>query len=284
MSYPKSNYLSKKALSALKLKKIGRNVLISKDARIYSPSTLIIGDNTRIDDFCILSGNIKIGNNVHFAPHCVVSGKKSLIEFCDYSGLAFGCRILGVSDDYSGKSMTNPTVNSEYKNLTDLPVYIGKHVIIGANSVVMPGCKMDEGSALGAMSLLTKNVESYEIYFGAPAKKLKNRSQLIKEIELNFRNTRNKLHVENHVDLVERASQPAPDFKKFVCPPTFLGLPNLFTPDWISSCHSAFIRFQSGSCSSCANRCIRRNTTLLIISGILDFRFISFFGFSFFGL
>ena len=62
------------------------------------------------------------------------------------------------------------------------------------------------------------------------------------------------------------------------------GDPKLFTSQWISSCHSAFIRFQSGSCSSCANRCIRSNTTLLIISGILDFRFISFFGFSFFGL
>ena len=32
---------------------------------------------------------------------------------------------------------------------------------------------MDDYSALGAMSLLTKKINKFEIYFGIPAKKLK---------------------------------------------------------------------------------------------------------------
>jgi acetyltransferase-like isoleucine patch superfamily enzyme len=186
MSNQKQNFLSQKEIFDLKIKKVGKDVLISKDARLYNTSSLVIGDNSRIDDFCIISGNIKIGKNVHLAPHCIINGGKSLIEFGDFSGLAFGAKVLGISDDYSGETMTNPTINKEFKNVQDLSVKLGKHVIIGANSVILPGCRMGDGSALGALSLLTKNVNEFEIYFGIPARKINDRKRNILELEKNL--------------------------------------------------------------------------------------------------
>lgn len=46
-------------------KSIGINILISKDAKIYSPEKISLSDNIRIDDFCILSGKINIKSNVY---------------------------------------------------------------------------------------------------------------------------------------------------------------------------------------------------------------------------
>ena len=49
-------------LQTLGFKAVGKNVFISNKASIYSPHLIEIGDNVRIDDFCILSGNINLKN------------------------------------------------------------------------------------------------------------------------------------------------------------------------------------------------------------------------------
>ena len=53
-------YYDEKELKKLGLKKIGNNVKLSKFAQIYDPKNISIGDNVRIDDFCVLIGNIEI--------------------------------------------------------------------------------------------------------------------------------------------------------------------------------------------------------------------------------
>ena len=54
---------------------------------------------------------------MHFAAHSIVNSGKKLIEFKDFSGVAFAGKVLGISDDYSGNSMTNPTVDKFLKKL-----------------------------------------------------------------------------------------------------------------------------------------------------------------------
>jgi galactoside O-acetyltransferase len=105
----------------------------------------------------------------------------------DFSGLSQGARIYSCSDDYSGNSLTNPTVPGEYLNLKIAPVIIGRHVIIGSGSVVLPGCSIQEGSSVGALSLVTKSLESWGVYLGIPAKRIKSRSKKLLERELELR-------------------------------------------------------------------------------------------------
>lgn len=57
-----TSFLSQKELEEIGFCSYGTNVKISRYARIYSPEKIKIGDNVRIDDFCILSGKITVIN------------------------------------------------------------------------------------------------------------------------------------------------------------------------------------------------------------------------------
>jgi len=170
-------YLSEIQLKVAGFKRIGKNVRISEKASIYNPELIEIGDNSRIDDYCVLSGKLKIGRNVHFAPFCLVAGGEKGITFEDFSGLAYHVQVFTQSDDYSGKTLTNPTVPPEYKNELKKAVFIGKHSIVGAGSIIMPGVNLAEGTAVGALSLVRKSTESWAVYLGNPAKKIKDRKK-----------------------------------------------------------------------------------------------------------
>lgn len=170
-------------LAGLGFKKIGKNVKISDKASIYDHGEIEIGDNSRIDDFCVLSGKITIGKYVHFAVFNNVAGGEPGITFEDFSGLAYGCHVFAQSDDYSGSSMTNPTVPDNLKNETKLPVFVGRHCIVGTGSVIIPGVNLQEGTAIGALSLVTKSTEPWSVYFGVPAKRLKARRKTLLEHE-----------------------------------------------------------------------------------------------------
>jgi acetyltransferase-like isoleucine patch superfamily enzyme len=162
-------------LKSMNFKHIGKNVKISNKASIYCPELISIGDNSRIDDFCVLSGNISIGKNVHIAVFCNLAGGEEGIIMEDFSGLAYSVNVFTQSDDYTGKSLTNPTVPDKYKLETKKQVLIKKHVIVGAGSIIFPGVILEEGCSVGAMSLVTISTEPWKIYSGIPAKPIKDR-------------------------------------------------------------------------------------------------------------
>ena len=79
--------------------------------------------------------------------------------------------------------MTNPTIEMKYKNVNEKSIIISKHVIVGTNSVVLPGVKIAEGCSVGAMSMVTKSTKPWNIYFGVSAKIIKKRSRNLLKIE-----------------------------------------------------------------------------------------------------
>ncbi|MFM6225330.1 MAG: hypothetical protein ACKPDM_34095, partial [Dolichospermum sp.] len=68
-----SFYFSTEELLEKGFTKVGMNVQVSRQCSLYI-SEGEIGDNVRIDDFCVLKGAIYLGSNVHLAPHTVLSG------------------------------------------------------------------------------------------------------------------------------------------------------------------------------------------------------------------
>jgi len=72
-----TTFYSPEELKELGIKEFGENVLISRNAILYSPSTLTIGHDVRIDDFCILSGTIVLHNFIHIAQFCGLYGGDS---------------------------------------------------------------------------------------------------------------------------------------------------------------------------------------------------------------
>jgi galactoside O-acetyltransferase len=179
-------WLNEEQLQKCHFKKLGLNIKISEKASLYDTHLMEIGDNSRIDDFCVISGKVVLGRNVHIAVFCNVAGGTEGVTLEDFSGLAYGCHVFSQSDDYSGASLTNPTIPTEFKNEKRAKILIGRHCIVGTNSIILPGVCMSEGSSLGAMSMLTKSTEPWSIYFGIPAKKIKNRKKNLLEMEAKY--------------------------------------------------------------------------------------------------
>jgi len=176
-------YMSQEQLMVIGFKKLGKNVLISDKASIYNADQIEIGDRSRIDDFCVVSGKVTLGRNVFIGVFCNLAGGSKGIVMEDFSTLAYGCHVFSQSDDYSGETLTNPTVPSKYKVETKKAVHIGRHCIIGANSLILPGVVLAEGTSVGAMSMVTKSTEPWSIYFGIPAKRIKDRKRDLLELE-----------------------------------------------------------------------------------------------------
>lgn len=177
--------LSREAIERMGFASVGDNVQISDRASFYGSARITLGSNVRIDDFCVLSagiGGISIGQHVHIAVYSslIGAGKITLSDFCNISSRV---SIYSSNDDYSGATMTNPTVPSEYTGVTHADVLLGKHVIVGSGSVILPGVTLEDGVAVGALSLVNRNCEAFGIYAGNPARRVKERKRDLLELE-----------------------------------------------------------------------------------------------------
>ena len=94
----------------------------------------------------------------------------------DFSAMSAGVRVFTRSDDFTGRSLTNPTVPAQYTGVTAGEIVIGKHAIVGSNTVILPSVKIGEGCAVGALSLVQKSLKPWGIYFGAPVRRISDRS------------------------------------------------------------------------------------------------------------
>lgn len=111
-----------------------------------------IGDNTRIGIGCVVIGPVFIGNDVILAQNIVLSG-----------------------------------LNHEYQNIhapiwkqpvTTAPITVEDEVWIGANAVITAGVRLGKHCVVAAGSVVTKDVASYTIVAGNPAKIIKRYNEL----------------------------------------------------------------------------------------------------------
>lgn len=180
-----NSFYSEEELQEIGFRSVGKNVKLSRKASVYSPSSIIIGDNVRIDDFCILSGNITLGSHIHISAYVALYGAMG-IEIGDYSGVSPKSVIYSAMDDFSGDYLVGPIHPEETTNVTGGLVRIGRFVQIGSNSVVFPNLVINEGSVIGACSLVRKDVEEWSINYGVPCKKQKDRARgLLQFLETN---------------------------------------------------------------------------------------------------
>jgi len=164
-------WLSDMEIQALGFRKIGQNVLIDSRAIILGAGHITIGSHTRIDALSLISagpGVLRIGSYVHLAANSRIYASAG-VDISDFANLSSGVCVYSISDDFTGGALTGPTVPSRFRDVTESSVFLGKHVIVGANSVILPGVHISEGAAVGALSLVRHSVEAGEIVAGTPA-------------------------------------------------------------------------------------------------------------------
>jgi acetyltransferase-like isoleucine patch superfamily enzyme len=175
--------LSDMGMSAGPLRSRGERVRIHQGAYLVGAEHIDIASDVIIDTGAILIASaecpIRIGNYVHIGAHSSVCGVP--ITFDDFSGISHGVRIVGGSEDYSGSLPTNPTIPRELRRVNRLGVRLGRHVVVGANSVVLP-VDIPEGVAVGALSFVGTRepsniaMEPWTIWAGTPARKIGTRN------------------------------------------------------------------------------------------------------------
>jgi acetyltransferase-like isoleucine patch superfamily enzyme len=170
--------LTREEIEKIGFKSVGENVIINRDIQFYSPGKISIGNNVRIDGYCVISpsGGLEIGDYVHIACGSSIIGAAPIVMKA-FSGISSRVAIYSSNEDYSGAALTNPTVPEKYRKASHAPVTLHEHVIVGSGSIIMPGVELGVGSAVGALSFVNRSVEEFTIVSGNPARKITNRKR-----------------------------------------------------------------------------------------------------------
>ncbi len=132
----------------LVLPECGENVNIEHGAQFAWD--LCIGDNSGVGINSLISSNVKIGKDVMMGPDCMI-----------------------FTSNHGMKDITVPMWKQHSSK--PRPVTIGDDVWLGARVIILPGVTIGNGSVIGAGSVVTKDVESYSVVAGNPARKVSSR-------------------------------------------------------------------------------------------------------------
>lgn len=184
-------YYHSEELRGMGFAAVGEQVSIAKNCTLIGLHNISLGDHVRIDGNTTIAaakGKVTLGSYIHIGGGGFLLGGGG-ITLEDFTTLSQGVKVYGASDDYSGEAMTNPMVPAEYLNVKHAPVVIKRHGIVGSGSVILPGCTLGEGVAVGALTVVTRDLDAWGIYAGSPAKRLRERSRALLEKEQAFINS-----------------------------------------------------------------------------------------------
>jgi acetyltransferase-like isoleucine patch superfamily enzyme len=153
----------------------GHDVYISTSAEITRPEFCKVGNHVAIDSFFYCTTQLIIGDYVHISPQvAVIGGKTAVLEVEDFCFLSVGSKYVCGSETFRGHGLIGPLIPNEYKDQQKIePIVLKRFSGVLANSVVLPGVTMAEGSVLGASSLLTSDTEPWTVYVGNPARPIR---------------------------------------------------------------------------------------------------------------
>ncbi len=142
-----TNYFAPSSIVANKSKiSIGRKFIFRGSGQLRGPFEC--GDHVRFGIGCHVFGGVTMGSHIMIAPNCVLTG-----------------------GGHGTKLGDGPMIFQKCPPHTE--IIIGSDVWIGANSVILPGVKIESGSIIAAGSVVTKDVLSNTIVGGNPAKLIK---------------------------------------------------------------------------------------------------------------
>lgn len=142
--------------------------LVSLSARVQLSSRISFGEKTVVKPYAMIQTQ---GGRVSFGRSCAVSSFNHIsngledILVGDHVRLGPHVTILGGSRNFRDRNRLILEQGSHHK-----PVTIGNDVLVGAGTVIMPGCHIGEGAVIGSLSLVNTDIPSYAIVAGIPAK------------------------------------------------------------------------------------------------------------------
>jgi acetyltransferase-like isoleucine patch superfamily enzyme len=153
------SFYSREELLEFGFEKVGDPVWVSRKTSLYGVHGSI-GNHVRIDDYCILKGQLEIGSYVHISAYCCFSGVWAVVRIGDCTGFAHRVSLYSGSHDYRADALASSTVPRDMLALTIGEINVGRAVLVGAHSMVLPGVNIGDGVSVGAHCLVSQNVEA----------------------------------------------------------------------------------------------------------------------------
>lgn len=123
-----------------------------------------------------------IGSHVHLSSNCeLYTANNAYIRIGNYVGISSHVSFYAQTDDYVGPYMSNPTVPQRFRNVSEEDVILDELVLIGPQSVVLPGVHVGEACSFGANCLINKSTPPGGVYVGSPCRRIHERD--IEEIQ-----------------------------------------------------------------------------------------------------
>ncbi len=149
----------------------GRGSKIYGSVRMDTPPyrKFVLGRRSVVESFCCINnavGDVIIGDNTRIGLHSTVIGP---VEIGDNVNLAQGIVVTALNHNF-----TDCTKRIDEQGVSTAKVTIGNDVWIGANATVLPGVTIGNHCVVAAGAVVTKDVPSYSLVGGMPAKILKN--------------------------------------------------------------------------------------------------------------
>lgn len=174
-----TSVLTPEEISRLGFGAVGQNCRLSRFARYYDPANIFIGSDVRVDDFAILSpgsdGEIRLAGFNHIGSSAALYGSVSIGEWSTISGRT---AVYAKSDDFNVNAATYPHAGTEFRAVVEAPIQIGSRVVVGTGCTLLPGAIIDDGVAVGAMSLVDRHLDRPGLYVGVPARFVRTRRDL----------------------------------------------------------------------------------------------------------
>lgn len=145
----------------------GENIVLSDNAKIQTPEDIAIGNNVILASGCILSGDIRIGDNVYIGPNTVLIAGEAGIVIDANTIIGKNCSIYATGDDLEGIIFPRIKLPCTEGHSVSAPVHIGRQVIMGSLCTVTPGVTLMEGGVFKPGTYINQDTAPWSIYGGS---------------------------------------------------------------------------------------------------------------------
>lgn len=112
-----------------------------------------------------------VGKNTFFGDYVRMdTSYADMIYIGDYTHITSGCRLLCHQRDLTGYCKGDNAADLGYKTGE---IHIGKGVMVGMETIIMPGVTIGDGAIIGAGSIVTRDIPAWTIATGRPARVVK---------------------------------------------------------------------------------------------------------------
>jgi acetyltransferase-like isoleucine patch superfamily enzyme len=156
----------------------GRNVYLFPEVHIVRPQYISIGDNVTIGrgtDIYVHPNRsdmkgciIRIANNVHIGSHNIIGARKSIVL---EDNVLIGPHVMIGDHTHHYENVEIPVKQQEATE--GRPIRVEQDSWIGANVFILPNVTIGRHSVIGANSVVNRDIPPYSVAVGAPARVIK---------------------------------------------------------------------------------------------------------------